>query len=552
MESHRSRRWLLLPALFLAVPWAIGASLRFFNIKSQVIGGDELHILRAALLMPLGEALTTYKPSDNCIPLSSLYRFMLDCGVQLTEMHLRSPILLFGLALLIAAPLWVRRSFDPSTSLVYAFLLSVSPLLIHYSVLVRSYLPIVVLGFIAIISFERWMRTGDSRWGFIYAVTAALTSWFHLVAVPFVFSPFAFFAIAKLTTIRAELPSWRRGLQLALASGLLVLVFLVPAHKSLLELVAIRHTSLNLSWASWSGVSVLMAGSAYRPVVIGFWLLAALGLVRLCLRHPFWGLYSVTPIVGQIVGLLILSPHAMNQPEIFARYLIVALPLVLFWVAYGLTAAGELKRAKWRTPLVTVVSSSAIVALVVSGPLPNREFGSPFLYRPERVRFFLQSPEIQRTVPEGYLTFLDFVEGPVAEYPWHTTWRYSDFIVQPQKTHGREVVVCPAEKVLWDERLAFRNMVIPEASSVLNSRSSYFVLHLDPLQESQALQGRPPMKGSLRSRDTLNKARELTAFAAQSSHRSKGFLWSWGEPDYRDDLLMIWNLDRVREDLNDS
>ena len=74
-----------------------GVALRFWNLADQVLGGDELHAVRAALSQPLPALLTTYQLADSCIPLTALDRWLLDHGVALDERLLRLPVLVNAL-----------------------------------------------------------------------------------------------------------------------------------------------------------------------------------------------------------------------------------------------------------------------------------------------------------------------------------------------------------------------------------------------------------------------------------------------------------------------
>lgn len=89
--------------LLLICLLALGAVLRFQGIQSQVILGDELHRVRVAAEHSLPEVLTTYRRTDNCIPLTAIYHIMSQWR-PVTEMDLRIPILASGLLLMIIAP----------------------------------------------------------------------------------------------------------------------------------------------------------------------------------------------------------------------------------------------------------------------------------------------------------------------------------------------------------------------------------------------------------------------------------------------------------------
>src|SRR5882672_2288197 len=93
------------PAWWLP-PVLAGILLRLWNLRAQIVGGDEMNGVQAALRMPLGKLLTTYQLRDPCLPMAGFYRFLLDRGIALTELWVHLPPLVFGLAALVAVP-WI-------------------------------------------------------------------------------------------------------------------------------------------------------------------------------------------------------------------------------------------------------------------------------------------------------------------------------------------------------------------------------------------------------------------------------------------------------------
>jgi hypothetical protein len=53
------------PVLGVAAPLLVGAVLRLWNLRDQILGGDETHALRAAVNLPLSKILVTYQQTDN-------------------------------------------------------------------------------------------------------------------------------------------------------------------------------------------------------------------------------------------------------------------------------------------------------------------------------------------------------------------------------------------------------------------------------------------------------------------------------------------------------
>ena len=183
----------LSPWIWLAPPFLFGVGLRLYGIQGQVLGGDEFHAIQIALRRPLERILTQYSAeADHSVPLTGILRLISTAGVQLSELVLRMPALLLGFVLLWAAPRRCATFLGHRTGAIFAWLLAASPLLVLYSRLVRSYMPMVCLALIAAFAFYAWLEKG--RWwdALLYVATSALATYFHLLAAPFVLAPFLF------------------------------------------------------------------------------------------------------------------------------------------------------------------------------------------------------------------------------------------------------------------------------------------------------------------------------------------------------------------------
>jgi hypothetical protein len=342
-------------AVWLAPPVLAGAALRLWNLGPQILGGDEIHAVRAALLEPLPAILTTYSPADPCLPLAALDRALLSVGVPLSEPVLRAPALLAGLALLVWAPLAVEGRLGARAAAFLAWLLALSPVLVLYSRIARPYLPIVLLGSLAAAAFLRCWERPSWRAGAAYVLAAALAVWLHLVALPFVAAPFLF-ALGDLALhprARARRGESRAGLArrlcplalLAVAEAAACAAFLLPARRSLLALVAHKRAPAPVPWRTIGEVLLLQAGTARPAVALSLWLAAAAGLallVRGRRRDRRLAAYTLTLAAGQAAGLAILAPVGLFIPIVLDRYLILVLPLVLLWTAVALAGLPDL------------------------------------------------------------------------------------------------------------------------------------------------------------------------------------------------------------------
>lgn len=403
-------------ALALAGSVLAGLGLRLWNLQDQVLGGDELHLARTILRWPVHKILTTYGLADTSIPLTALYRCLLDSGAVLSEIDFRLPALLCGCLALAALPWVFAGRLDPPTVLLYGWLLAISPALVLYSRIARSYLPMVLCGCGAVLAFEAWWRTRARRYALLYVGLGALAVWIHLGAAPLVAAPFLF--AAGDLVIRRE--GWRRlrnlvavGIGLALACA----VFLVPARQSLVRLVAAKHVEQTLAPSLAGGILRLEAGTASWAATAVFWAAALLGLILLLHDQPRLGAFTLTVAASQVAGILLLSPKGMRHTVIFHRYLLPTLPFLLLWAAYGLgrlwsrPAAGPGGRAAQRSAVVLF-----LLVLAGAGPLLSRGIlGSSFVHHNHFVDFSLPRVSLpEEAVPAIYRRL---PPGPVLQFP---------------------------------------------------------------------------------------------------------------------------------------
>src|SRR5262249_2941301 len=140
---------------------------------------------------------------------TAFYKLWGMAGGGLSEMVIRAPVLLAGLALLGALPWALARRLPARTLAAYLWLLALSPLLIAYSRIARSYLPLVLFGLLAVLAFERFWHHGGWKPAAAYVGLGALAVWFHLGAATLVAAP-GLYALGDLAFGR-EAPDLRRA-----------------------------------------------------------------------------------------------------------------------------------------------------------------------------------------------------------------------------------------------------------------------------------------------------------------------------------------------------
>jgi hypothetical protein len=568
-----------------------GVALRLCNLAGQVLGGDELHAVRAALAQPLGALLTTYQLADSCIPLTALYRLLLDHGVALDEWVLRLPVLASGLAGLVLLPALARRRLPPAALPFFCALVAVSPLLVLYSRIARSYMPATLLAFAAVMAFDAWwrplrplreIRCGGGRRGSAtaaaYVVLAALAVWFHLGAAPIVAAPLLF-ALIDLALARRSLrpspapaatlapsampalptavalsdapaPEVRAGLRsplalLAVAAALACAcgLFVLPALPSLIRLVAAKHQVQDVPAATWWGVLRLQAGTAQSLPALLFWAAAAAGAVALVRRRPRLGWYLLALAAAQPAGILVLSPLGLARLQVLDRYLLPALPIVLLFVAAGLVCPWWPRQSPAGRRGQRLAAAGLLLVWLAAGPFAEAGFrASTFMHHNDLVAFALP----RATLPPGGLPApYRALGGPagsaVVEMPWPPVWDFGRSFYVYQEIHGLRVLVAPPAGALPADplRLRLRNCVSTEPAALLASGARWVVVHRHLASEESRLV-LPPGAPAPR--------RMPPAMAAQLAREGERMIArlaaEWGPPSAADGDVAVWSLRR--------
>ncbi|HTQ79100.1 MAG TPA: hypothetical protein VMM92_03825 [Thermoanaerobaculia bacterium] len=525
-----------------------GAALRLAHLAPQVLDGDELHAVRAAAGLPLQAILTTYQESDNCIPLTALFRLLLSAGVRLSEVGFRAPSLLAGI-LLLALPygLFRARRLPASAALLWGVLLGLSPLLFFYSRIARSYLPMTLAALAAAAAFARWWGTLAPRWAAAYALLGGLAVWLHLGAAPIVAAPFVYALGDLLLGGRNE--RGRRLLGLAAVAGslgLAVAAFLVPSRQSLLELVAEKRQPQAIPWETVGDVFELQAGTAHPALVLLFWGGALLGLLLLLREDRRLGLYTLTLAAVQLLGIRLLSPLGLANPLILDRYLLPALPLVLLWVAAALAlpwrraASSPLTGERFFRAAFAVGFPAALVAL---GPLADPAlWRSSFMHHNDFLTFYQPRPRPSPEEVPGLYREIAAAPGPgaVVELPWSS---FAGLRVPYlyQEVHGRPVRVSGPQRLLADPALALANFVAPRPEALCASGARFLVVHLHIGREEEPFFVRDEERlGEREMRPDLRRA--LRGLGEEVNATLTG---RWGAPTWAAPGIRAWDLDRA-------
>jgi hypothetical protein len=521
-----------LSVLGVLFPFLVGALLRLWNLPHQILGGDEFHALRTALRFPLLKILVTYQVTDNCIPLTALYKLAMIAGLPITEMLVRLPVVLCGLAALLVLPAAFADRTRRGTVLVYRWLVAISPALVFYSRIARSYMPMVLFAFGAVMAFEVWWRTRSRRAGAAYVLLAGLAVWFHLGAGPIVAAPFLFAvgeALAGKRNLRRDLLNLAfLGLSVAAVFAL----FLIPARASLLAVVAAKRVEQAIPWPEvLSGLFRLQAGTAAGWLAAIFWLAAAAGLAFLFREDRRLALFTAAVVGGHVAGLLILSPKGLAHPIILGRYLLPILPFVLLWVAAAFGSPWKLAEPARRAGAVLL-----LIALVMAGPFTDpAAWRTSFLHHNDFVGFY----QPRRTAPAAAVpAFYRQLRGEtVIELPWVYVWNSNRSFYLYQEIHGGRVFVSTPQHILFRPPLALRNAVAPEPEAFCASGARYLIVHRNVGREEDRLA--PGGRFMALERPLRRMLRDSAGNLAKRLERQ------WGGPVYADRWLRVWDLRAV-------
>lgn len=531
---------------------AAGAMLRLYRLAPQILVGDEIHAVRAVAATPWPRILVTYHQTDVCLPLAGLARWLLERGEVLTETAFRAPVVAFGLLLLAVFPWLVRRVSAPAAALLFPWWLAFSPELVLYGRIARSYTPSTFLAGLAVAAFFAWWRTRRAIYAAGYAGFGALAVYFHLVTAPFVAAPLAFAGLAHaVRTVRegrrrreaagGRRPPGRPGwaalalVGLALAAGLAG--FLVPGWESLSEVISGKQGKSEIRADTLLGAGALLAGSAQPFLAAGFWLAAAGGLVVLFRRDPELALYSAFLVAVHLAALGVLQPFGMANPLVFGRYLLVALPVILLWVAHGFA---------WRSGRAGLAAGAALLVLILAtGPFARPRFHhSSFLHHEDFLAFHRPLPTLpEEWIPRFYrrLARRPADRGAILELPAYPEGQ-NRALHRYQDLHRRDVLVATTDPGLNDPRFDFRTRVPPFPEAILASGARYLVVHRDLEAEELAVELPPGVPRGWRTRQR-NLSEIFRHLAAGFPERAASVL---GPPDEAYARLLVWDLDRAR------
>lgn len=330
--AHRIDGWLWSTAGAIVV----GFLLRVYRIDTQFPIGDEWHAIIVAVNHGFPEILTSFFGGGHSIP-DALYYRALAKVTGLTEMGIYAPSVLAGTAAIGLVPFLTRDVLGRRSSAFLAWLIALAPILLFYSRFARPYGIVATLSMVAICSFVRWDSTRSWRHLAGYGIAAAFAAYFHVIALPFVVTPIAAILFRDLVLLRSGVIRSARSAALAsIAVGIPVIALLgAPAWNSS-GVVTEKVAQGTLSLHSLFGGYLVLLGSRELPIAMvlsGLALIGSWALIRDRRSRLFTALLLACSAV-QLATVVVSQPLAVEEPHIFARYVIpVIFPLLLLSAA---------------------------------------------------------------------------------------------------------------------------------------------------------------------------------------------------------------------------
>lgn len=531
----------LLSVLALLAAILVGAWLRTARLSDQLIGDDEVHLLRASLNGRFPEILYTYDSRDFSAPMATVARSWLVASGRLPVAALRLFPWITGIGLLVIGAAWGRRFLTPPALLAWIAALATSPWLIAYSRIARSYSAVVLLSLVSCALLVRWRESRGRTAGFLLAAVLAVGVWFHPLAIAIAIGTYTFTLVSAL---RESSPRSRRDLWLSIATFLVLCgLFLIPGRASLILAMARRVGKRHVSLQALAEAAKLLCGTTSGALTAAM-IACAVGVAIVAVRR---GSIVARTLTAQSTCLLLLvlgsSPSGAADPLPLARYLLPLTPWILLGSAIAFDRVLQASSRLGLRLLVTTVMFCWPLTPYFWGPLPLQELRfTSFMHHPQFLRFTRELPNLERIPLARSYALLSGREGAVIEFPWWYVWKSAAVSLHAQRVHRRPVIASVPDGPLSNSQFFARTNLPPRPARWLESNAKWLVVHRDLIGEELALAN---LLDPGRSTSRFD-ARFQSSFLAQSELLISNLTAQWGYPDLEDDQVLAWDLDRVR------
>lgn len=443
--------------------------------------------------------LTDLGMADHSIPLTLWHRLTAD-SIGLSEFTMRLPGLAAGVSSLLLVTLFFWKVCGRKPALLTAWLLAISPFHIYFSRLARPYAVSMLFSFMAIALFFLWYRDRKPVWAAGYVSAAVMAPYFHLSSLPMTLAPLLYPCIRHVLRAQPNPPIKEVIRVGAWTMTGLAFVLTPPFLTNPEALIGKLATSNPLTMNTWVGAAELLLGMGSPLILLIEILLLLTGCALVFRQHAWLGLYLTHLVAVQLLAVMVIQPAFLEEPVVLARYLFVCLPILLFWIGFGLNGLDDLMKSKFRM-LPFGAAPAVILLIAVQGPLPE------IYFRPNNWtnQIFFHSrynPEkgFERFRPKAvspfYFQLRNYETGSrkILEAPW-----YFDSHAFPhlQKIHRQQMLigfvddlklqVRPGEIPVIDPRFKFANFLHVSDHIGIARKGVHFVLFHKNLKEEMPM-----------------------------------------------------------------
>jgi len=440
MSSVERWGWLLAWAVVVG----IGLWLRFWQIDLQILIDDEWHAVHRLMQASYREIFLSFGHADYTIPLTLWFKFLAET-IGLSEWRMRALPLLFGSATIVLLPWIMRPWLNREARWLFAALIAVSPLLIHFTRYVRPYALTVPLGFMAMVALWRWWHEGGRGWLALFVFGSVACAWLHPLTLLFTGSALLWFLFQALWQIRQR-RDWSAfarivpvGVLVSVLAGLLVLPPLLSDPSAMQSKSGIHQ----IQWVTFARAWELIigSGSAFVAALAGG--LAIIGAFRLLKRDAAFLAYWAFMSLVAVIVIVVLEPAWIHHALVLVRYSAVFQPMILLLIALGSLVLAESlvaripgrTREQPRSAPHAALAALLPLGLFFAGPLPEvyrgiNQFTSNMRYHIDYKfeRSIFTSVMAEAELPDVYRRMTaESGDWTLIETPWHFESHYSPF-----------------------------------------------------------------------------------------------------------------------------
>lgn len=312
--------------------------LRFEQILGQWLIDDEWHAIHK---LQASEGyypiLSSFGAADYSIPLTVLYRFIAE-HFGLSELRMRLPMLVCGVALIPLAMIWSRRHFGIAVATCFGFLLATSPLLINFSRMARPYSITLLLSAITLFALAAWIRSPERRPPLLAFFCLIASVYLHPINGALLIPPVIAANALIVFSPKFEVSLKWRFFRASAITAIFLLALILPPLLIDQGAMRVKLGSSLPGIDTLVGAQHLWFGSDSSVVVAIMLLISGVGLTVVFKRITAEALFFLLALAGVFVALLLLQPAWVDNPLTFARYLLPASLLALLCLSVGVVS----------------------------------------------------------------------------------------------------------------------------------------------------------------------------------------------------------------------